>query len=53
VDIKNFLSELFSKKHFFSFSEILAMNQKEQLHTIQQFSAKLNNIQRIWVEWEA
>jgi DNA-binding transcriptional MerR regulator len=43
VNIKILLSETFSKKkHFFSFSEILAMNQKEQLHSIQQLSMKLN-----------
>ena len=42
-EYKNLLSETFlNKKHFFSFSKILAMNQKERLHSIQQFSAKLN-----------
>ena len=43
MNIKNRLIEIFlKKKHFFTFPEILAMNQKEQLHSIQQLSTKLN-----------
>jgi hypothetical protein len=34
--------KLFLKKNFFSFPEILAMNQKKQFHSIQQLSTKLN-----------
>jgi hypothetical protein len=34
--------KLFSKKEFFLFPEILEMNQKEQLHSIQELSTKLN-----------
>lgn len=42
VNIKNLLSETFLPKKYFLFPEMLAMNQKEQLHSIQQLSTKLN-----------
>jgi len=43
VNISNLLSGTFPNiKHFFSFPEISGMNQKEQLHSIQQLSTKLN-----------
>ena len=43
MNIKNRLIEIFlKKKHFFPVPEILAMDQNEQLHSIQQLSTKLN-----------
>ena len=43
MNILNLLSETFpKKKHFFAFPAILVLNQKEQLHSIQQISTKLN-----------
>ena len=53
ANIKTLFSKTFlKKKHFFSFQNILPMNQKEPLHSIQQLSTILNILKPTLRFWE-